>query len=300
MKFIGFHFDIAKWQPPSTSCVYLGRIEKYDRMLDLGVITAELREERRLHILKNIETSLSDHQKIGVDHASLRGKIVHARSCLPGRSACAPLTNDEGPSTRRTMDQLKYFQALFDSPAKREYRAFSDSHSTQAIAVWSDASFSRTPDGTFRSRLCWLVRPRHRQPFGRVYDIPHAFWAKFLPRISHITAAEALAIIMFLKDSGEMTRDASFLFFIDNLSALCGFVNGYSKSDDLSSMYLGTNLKLSDDRCDAWWEWVPSSSNIADGGSRIGITDAVAAEAGITLSVGDWPEKWPDFMSFKS
>ena len=47
-----------------------------------------------------------------------------------------------------------------------------------------------------------------------------------------------------------------------------------------------------------WFEYVPSNSNIADGGSRQGVTDPVAKAAGFALSEGAWPAAWPDLHQY--
>ena len=46
----------------------------------------------------------------------------------------------------------------------------------------------------------------------------------------------------------------------------------------------------------AWWEYVPSASNIADGGSRTGVRDPVAASVGIALTQLPFPAALRDLV----
>ena len=46
-----------------------------------------------------------------------------------------------------------------------------------------------------------------------------------------------------------------------------------------------------------WYEWVPSPSNVADGGSREGVTDEVAASLGFHLQLCRLPSLPRDFVN---
>ena len=97
----------------------------------------------------------------------------------------------------------------------------------------------------------------------------------------------------------ELLSNSYNVFFIDNMSVLCAAVLGHSSHVDMSSLLFALNLRLTDIRCNPWWEYVPSASNIADGGSRIGVCDKVAADAGILLEQKEFPA-WPtNFMSMR-
>jgi len=48
-------------------------------------------------------------------------------------------------------------------------------------------------------------------------------------------------------------------------------------------------LRLVDLHAKPWFEWVETKANVADGGSREGVTDALAKEAGIDLQTFCFP-----------
>ena len=105
------------------------------------------------------------------------------------------------------------------------------------VTVWTDASFAaRAEEGVHRSRLCWLLSLPSGARLGRVYDIPPSFWERALERSTHIVMAEALAVVMLLRDAPSFLVDHAATFYIDNLSALSGFVMGYSQIADLSGI----------------------------------------------------------------
>ena len=70
---------------------------------------------------------------------------------------------------------------------------------------------------------------------------------------------------------------------------LCAHGGQASVRTDLGSIAFGVHLCLAKRAVRAWWDYVPSASNIADGGSREGVTDPVAAAAGISLRQVGFP-----------
>ena len=137
-------------------------------------------------------------------------------------------------------------------------------------------------------------------PFGEVIQVPPEFWDLALPRKTNIVMAESLAVVIGWRATKQYIGGCSLLCFIDNLAALSGFVNGHSQVHDLSSIYAGAGVAARAFGLAPWFEYVPSPSNIADGGSRIGIADPVARLAGISLSPAEFPTTWPSLWSFRA
>ena len=94
----------------------------------------------------------------------------------------------------------------------------------------------------------------------------------------------------------QVFSDASSINFVDHMGVIHVIVNGASSQVDLGAMALGLHRRLAQLRTSVWWEYVPSPSNIADGGSRVGITCPMAAEVGIKLRLVPcrvWPYLFP-------
>ena len=74
-------------------------------------------------------------------------------------------------------------------------------------------------------------------------------------------------------------------------------VNGAAKAADLCAFTLALHRHMSKLNFEAWWEYVPSQSNISDGGSRTeGIACQMAADAHIPLKQVEFnlpPEGFP-------
>ena len=71
------------------------------------------------------------------------------------------------------------------------------------------------------------------------------------------------------------------------MSVIYALANGTARVPDLGSLTFTTNLRLVALDVLAWFEYVPSWSNLADGGSRDGISDSLAASVNCPLS---WTE----------
>ena len=61
-------------------------------------------------------------------------------------------------------------------------------------------------------------------------------------------------------------------------------VNGISKAPDVSAFIRTLQFRIVELNTTVWWEYVASASNLADGGSRDGISCQMAAQLGIPLS----------------
>ena len=68
-------------------------------------------------------------------------------------------------------------------------------------------------------------------------------------------------------------------FVLDNQSVLMSLVKGGSGAVDLSHLSLITHATLLTIEALAWWEYVPSASNAADGGGRTAHRDALGQYA---------------------
>ena len=102
-------------------------------------------------------------------------------------------------------------------------------------------------------------------------------------RKTQIQAAETLGPLLALWYGNKLIARSSCSFFIDNLSGMCCLQKGGSRRVDLSAINLGVSLGVCRFDVRPWWDYVESASNVADGGSRVGLADPDAAAMGIKL-----------------
>ena len=132
-------------------------------------------------------------------------------------------------------------------------------------------------------RMCAIVANDSAR-VGVVCDATPSLFAALAPRLTQIAVGEMLAVLLAFKFAAEAFRECSSISFIDNLGVLHTIVNGTSPQLDLGAFAQGLHFKLAQLNAVVWWEYVPSPSNIADGGSRKeGVNCPLAAAAGIKL-----------------
>ena len=80
---------------------------------------------------------------------------------------------------------------------------------------------------------------------------------------------------------------------------LCAHGGQASVQTDLGPIAFGVHLCLAMRAVRAWWDYVPSASNVADCGSREGVTDLVAAAAGLSLRQEGFPMSFRELIYVK-
>ena len=58
------------------------------------------------------------------------------------------------------------------------------------------------------------------------------------------------------------------IHWVDNQSAMAGFVKGYSGKEDTALILSAFSFKMAELQFRVWWEFVPSAQNVADLPSR--------------------------------
>jgi hypothetical protein len=116
-------------------------------------------------------------------------------------------------------------------------------------------------------KLCGIVCDKcnkiHR---GFVTNVPPAALLCFIERETRIFAAEALAVILTIGFEEELLQHRAAIMFIDNMSAMSAFVTGTSRAADISALAFALHYNMVSIGSHPWFEYVPSVSNISDGG----------------------------------
>ena len=91
-------------------------------------------------------------------------------------------------------------------------------------------------------------------------------------------------------------RGTSSIVYVGNMGVIHTPVNGASRALNMDTFTPTLHLRMAEFACVVWWEYVPCPSNIADGGSRVGISCDLTRSAGISLrqvSFNLWPVSSP-------
>jgi hypothetical protein len=301
VSLVGYRLDSSKHQPPDTTCTFLGTLETYSPEGVLDVLALRPKPGRLEDITRDIRRVLDSGVISDGDAASLRGRLMHLSGVCASRlgrshlfafdTVSAPGQHDVGPDLRAS---LLFSLELF---SLRPWRDVSLVDHSGHVTVISDASYEVDDSGIPTSRICYIiVDPECNTRRGAVFDVPIEFLNALNPRKNQIAVMEALGPILALIHEPELLSRRLVTFWLDNMSALSGFVSGSSSAADLGTLMFGTHLCLAMRSIRAWWEYVPSASNIADGGSRTGVSDPVAAAAGITLRQEVFPISLKDMV----
>ena len=79
-------------------------------------------------------------------------------------------------------------------------------------------------------------------------------------------------------------KDRDAIFFIDNEGGCSSLIRGSTSAQDVSCFIHAVHALLTSVNCRAWFEWVDSESNPADGLSRLGLHDPWTARQGWQLA----------------
>ena len=132
-------------------------------------------------------------------------------------------------------------------------------------------------------KLCAIVA-NHSSRVGVVATVPDALYPFLLPRSTQIVIGELLAVCLAFSCFPQFFKGQSAIAFVDNMSVIHISVNGAARQIDTGAFTLALHRRLARLSVEVWWEYVPSQSNISDGGSRVGTACDLAAEARIPLS----------------
>ena len=92
-------------------------------------------------------------------------------------------------------------------------------------------------------------------------------------RSTQILAVEAFAAIAAPWISPHLFHKQDVVWWIDNISALSSLIRGAAKPEDIDLFAAMSTLQFSSLQTRAWFEWVDSDANPADGLSRLGVHD---------------------------
>ena len=294
-EWTGYKLDPEKHQPPASSCTFLGTLEQYAPAGCADTLALRPKPGRLQEIVSEVHRILGSGVIRSGEAATLRGKLLHLAgvfACRLGRSHLSAFDSVRGEGEFVVSTELdaclRFSLELISLAPWRDVQL--SPRLERHMVVTSDASYEVDALGVPHSRICFIVTDAMLCiKRGLVFDVPLEFLSALKERKNQIAIMEALGPILALMFELDLLSHCLVSFWMDNLSALSGFVSGNSTAADLGSLAFGAHICMAKRSIRAWWDYVPSASNIADGGSREGTTDPVAAAAGISLEQRAFP-----------
>jgi len=292
--------DPKKHQAPAPLVVFIGSVEDSSCAGVDDEIILRPKPGRAEAIVEEIKPILASWQcRPEVAH-SLFGKLLHLGTTYPakvGRGQLAELSHHAYqiglPISEAMHACLLFHVALASMNLIR--RVPLKPAGLDKVIVFSDASWGEG-DTWQGGRICWWVVCEARGVWrGAVADVyPHDLTA-FTARKTQIMAAELFGPLLALLMDFEGLDHTVATFYLDNMSGLCALVSGSSRAPDLAGLASGMHLGLARRSVWAWFEFVDSASNPADGGSRVGVQDDLAWQLGVPLRMVPFPYMPPAF-----
>jgi len=289
---IGWWLDAGKHQPPAPIITFLGTLEDASHVEEDDEVRIQTTEERRALIVEELEEIAAKDFCPPGQAAHIIGKLIHVAEALPGRSGRGQLnaltalaTSDDGHLDDDARLSVNFHLAQLAVPRYRAAPLSADAFPTRAVI--SDASWNDLGREGLHGRVCFIVFGQRREDrFGGVLDIPFGsdLVRCFEARRTQIMAFEILGPLLAMAYASTVLAGCSVNFFIDNLSGLCALVKGGSRRRDLACLAYGVWHGLGSFDMRAWFDYVESASNLADGGSRVGIIDDIAKSLGVRLA----------------
>ena len=272
-ELLRFHFDLGKRRGWSPRRVYLGVCTDWTWEAS-GWATIGVTRDRREKVRSLVAGFLADRCMSATDASVLRGKSRFSVCPVFGRTGLAivhllRMRQRDHESTEigaaledalSALDMLLELLPNFAVPLVRDPRP--------TLVILTDASWERNstwlgflvccPWNGARWAGCptppWLLDllERHRRRETYIGQIEQAVIAS-----------------PYLSLPASWLRGRNVLHFVDNQGALYGTIHGRSDDRDMNRLIFVTRLNLDALACNAWFDYVPSASNIADLPTRL-------------------------------
>ena len=286
-----------KHKPPRPQKVVLGVNVSMDPILREGVIQFEPREETIHKVVEASDSILRKQTCTPAEAAKLRGVAGWAAGNTFGRVGRLGLRalksrqyqqGDFVGIDEQLHTGLRFLMEIMPRLEPRSARILGPT--PQPTIVYSDASWPErmTAEEAMEKgeppRLGWVVFNPGERPVGFSMELGREFVSALFPRKTQIFAAEAVAVLTALILAPESISNRELVWFIDNEAALSSLIRGTSRAEDVGHIAACTQLAMMDRSCTAWYEWVDSASNPADGLSRDGVKDRWTIDQGWELT----------------
>jgi len=307
MDWLGPLLDEDKEQKPAAGIVFLGALEDSARVSTDDAVYLRALEKRRIALLAALRKAINRQCLMPADAASLVGKLIHIGDTLQGRIGRATLAglamHSRGDSTVMDVSALRsaaFYEYLLRGPISQSIPLDPGAYPVKAIIT--DASWADTGVPGLLGRIAFVIMdPDPRQRVGGVFNVASdsEILAELEVRRTQIMPCEALGPIIALYLARHRLAHRALNCFIDNISGLCALAKGASRRPDLSALCYAFHLAANLLDAKPWVDYVQTSSNLADGGSRVGILDDLSRTMGIRFVEVPFFKLPKDFVNVK-
>jgi len=274
-ELLRFHFDFGKHVPWSPKPVYCGVCTDWS-LESRGFVRVGVTAKRCATLVARLGDLVERGECTGADASSLYGKARWCLSPMFGRFGVALLRplklRQHAPECASTAiaddelrDSLLALRSLIRASVTFSIPICPDS--SPPVVVLSDASFERG-----YGWLGFVVS----SPFDGVFwaGAPTPGWmlrllADHRVRGTYIGQLEALAALSAYLSLPHVFRSRKVSHYIDNQAALYSLIKGSSSDVDMNRVAFLLRSFYVRFRVDAWLDYVPSASNIADLPTRL-------------------------------
>ena len=277
-ELLHFHFDYGKhtlWSPVHK---YIGVETDWSRERD-GIVSIGAGRDRRNKIRDMIRRAFASDCLTPAEASTLRGKSRYCVSPVFGRVGVAAVhllrerqysRSKEHGLTDELRDILRLLDAVVDQLPSFTVH-FRQDRIRPMCVVLTDASFATGHTWLGFLIMCpirgglwagaatpaWLLRvlQTHKQRDTYIGQLESA-----------VVSSPLLSVLDRFPD---ILSDRPVMHYIDNQGSLYSVINGRSSDDDTNRLVFVSRLFYARARCDVWYDYVPSASNIADLPTRL-------------------------------
>ena len=297
---LGGELGAEKNKPTRTQQVMLGVNARLDGILHDGTVQFEPRAETIHKVVESAKTLLTKGTCTPAEAAKLRGIASWAAGNTFGRVGrlglrALKMRQYQNAGDHALDEQLRmglnFLVEVTPTIGPRTARILGPT--PQPTLVYSDASWPDVRDQRTAAeaaeageppRLGWVIFRPGERPRGFSMELGREFVDALFPRRTQILAAEAVAVLTALVLTPELLQGRELVWFIDNEAALSSLIRGTSRAEDVGHIAACTQVAMLQHSTTAWYEWVDSSSNPADGLSRDGVRDEWTLRQGWELT----------------
>ena len=286
---LGWTFDPEKNVAPTPILPMLGNLEDWSEVESKDCFVVAAKAERLAEIRQAV-LEFKTRKVCGKSAAaSIRGKLLHIAFTMPGRT---------GRGNYRALSDvadgnLKVWSDSLDIELDFVLHSLSLIHRRyfpllppldSGPRCWTDAMFSpaSATEPCPTMRVCALVANGSSRA-GIVCLMPPALFPLLCVRSTQISIGELLAVCLAVQHFSSVFTRGLAVCFVDNMGVIHNIVNGTATSPDAGAFVHALHHRMAAIDMNAWWEYVPSKSNISDGGSRDGVSCLLAAEVNVPL-----------------
>lgn len=291
---LGYTLDKKKRQLLGQEVIFLGVRESYGEVSSDGPIIVSPKPDRISRLLDDVQEVLERGSVTESVAISLAGRLQANSECFQGRAVLGQMHIIRSCSGKLSKYQYEAFRFQFAVIQIASFRKiYPIPTQRRRLTCYTDAS-AETIENVHVVTVSFIVLDSSRGlRKGGFCVLPQELLNSFSARETFIAQGEAVAPLFLVKKHSNDLNETDVLLNVDNMGVVCGLISGSSSVCDFACSVNSFHLAMMAKSASLWVEHVPSVSNVADGGSRVGAACKVAKALKIHLKempMITWPE----------